>query len=120
MSKDLIKKICVGFATGILCGLFSSGGGLILVPFITNFLNKSEKESRAISIFCILIMVGACIIVYHNFEKTDLKIAIFSAIGGVIGAIIGTKIMSKINDKILVAIFIVFTIYSSIMLFIKK
>lgn len=120
MYRDLFKKLAIGFITGVLCGLFSSGGGLILVPFITKFLAKSEKKSRAISIFCILIMVGTCIIIYHNLEKPNVKTAIYCAAGGVIGAIIGTKIMTKINDKILVAIFILFTIYASITLFVKS
>ncbi len=120
MNKNLLKKAFIGFITGVLCGLFSSGGGLILVPYISNFFNKNEKEARAISIFCILIMVVTSIIVYHNFERPDLKIAIYSAIGGVIGSIIGTKILEKISDKILTAIFILFTIYAAIMLFIKK
>ena len=120
MKKDLLKKIAIGFITGMLCGLFSSGGGLILVPFIAKMLNKSEKESRAISIFCILIMVITSIIMYHNLEKPDLKIALYCAIGGILGAIIGTKIMSKLNDKVLTAIFIIFTFYAAITLLVKN
>lgn len=120
MAKDLLKKIGIGFTTGILCGLLASGGGLILVPCIAKYFNKSEKESRTTSIFCILTMVVTSIIVYHNLEKTDFKIAIYSAIGGVIGSTIGTKLLSKISDKILTAIFIIFTIYAAVMLLIKK
>ena len=40
------KQIVIGFFTGIITGLFGSGGGMILVPFFSFILKFEEKESQ--------------------------------------------------------------------------
>ena len=53
----MIKKILVGLMSGIISGLFTAGGGLILVPAFLYTLKMEPKKARATSIFCILPMV---------------------------------------------------------------
>ena len=52
-----LKKIFIGFMAGVISGLFTAGGGLILVPAFMYMLKMEPKKARATSIFCILPMV---------------------------------------------------------------
>ena len=112
--KEIIKIFLVGITTGILSGLFASGGGLILVPAFTYIFKTSEKEARAMSVLCILPMVLASLIFYNKAQYIDWKLGILCGTGGLIGGIFGAKMLKKIKDKYLILLFIAFLIYSSI------
>ena len=113
-NKDKIKIIVVGILTGLLCGLFASGGGLILVPSFVYIFKQSEKKARAMSVFCILPMVLTSLFFYNKAEYIDWKLGIICGIGGIIGGVIGANLMKKMNDKYLILIFIGFLIYAAI------
>jgi len=53
----MAKKIILGLIAGIICGLFGTGGGMILVPAFIYMLKIEPKKARATSLFCMLIMV---------------------------------------------------------------
>lgn len=55
--KNMIQKIIIGLFAGIVSGLFSTGGGMIIVPALIYWLNMEDKKARGTSIFCILPMV---------------------------------------------------------------
>lgn len=108
----MLKKILIGLFAGILCGLFASGGGMILVPSFIYMLKLDEKQARATSIFCILPMVLTTIFLYAKNQEVNWNNGIKTAFGGIIGAIIGTNILKKIDNKWLKLIFILFLLYS--------
>ena len=47
----LKMKLVVGLLAGIICGLFGTGGGMLLVPYFIYILKIDEKEARATSLF---------------------------------------------------------------------
>ena len=106
--KESFKSIIVGIFTGILCGLFASGGGLVLVPSFVYIFKLTEKEARAMSVLCILPMVLASLFFYQKAEYIDWKLGIICGIGGIIGGAIGANLLKKVSDKYLVLIFIIF------------
>ncbi len=112
--KDFWKKIIIGLTAGIISGLFSTGGGLILVPAFLYLLKLDSVESRATSILCILPMVITSSFFYAKANYIDWKIGIYCAIGGVIGGFIGSKILPKISNFILKLTFAVFLFYVAI------
>lgn len=113
-----MKKIIIGLIIGLVCGLLSSGGGLIAVPFFLYILKMDEKEARASTVVSIFPMVIASLIVYKNNLNcvNDYKIGIICGLGGMVGGIIGSKLLKKIPDKLLQILFIIFLIYSGIKL----
>lgn len=106
------KKIIIGFTAGIVSGLFTSGGGLILVPAFIYFLQMEPKKARATSIFCVLPMVFTTAILYAKNNLINWNTGILCAIGGIIGGLTGAKVLNKISDKYLKIIFAIFLIYS--------
>ena len=110
----MLKKIIIGFIAGIISGLFSTGGGMILVPAFIYFLKFNGKEARATSIMCILAMVITTSFFYMNNNFINFKLAVECAIGGTIGGFVGSKLLNKLNNKILKITFIVFILYMGI------
>lgn len=113
-----MKKILVGFFTGLISGLFASGGGMILIPVLIHKMNLDEKKARGTAIYCILPMVITSSFFYYKNNYFDFKIGIRCMIGGIIGGLIGVKILEKVSNKTLSKILIAFLIYSSIKLII--
>lgn len=98
---------------GFVSGLFSTGGGMILVPAFIYLLHIDSTKARGTSLCCILPMVLTSSFFYYKGNFIDWKIAIFCAIGGSIGGYIGAKLLKKVPERILKIIFTVFLIYVS-------
>lgn len=109
----MIKKVIIGLLAGIVSGLFSTGGGMILVPAFIHLLNLDATKSRGTSVFCILPMVITSSFFYYKGNFIDWKIAILCAIGGAIGGYIGAKLLKKLPEKIMKIAFTIFLIYVS-------
>lgn len=109
--KENIKKILIGIMAGFISGLFSTGGGLILVPAFSYILSLDSVKSRATSIMCILPMVITTSLFYANSNYINWKIGILCAIGGAIGSYLGSKVLNKIPNYILKVSFSIFLFY---------
>ena len=79
-----IKEIIIGFIAGIICGLFASGGGLILVPAFIYLLKIEDKLARGTAVSCVLVMVLTSSIFYYKDNYIDWSIGLQCAIGGII------------------------------------
>ena len=109
----MIKKIMIGISAGIVSGLFSTGGGMILVPAFIYLLKLEDSKARGTSIFCILPMVITSSFFYYKGDYINWKIAILCAIGGAMGGYVGAKLLKKVPVKILKIAFTIFLIYAS-------
>lgn len=109
--RKKLKKIIIGVLAGFISGLFSTGGGLILVPAFTYLLELNSVEARATSIMCILPMVLTTSFFYARNKYIDWKLGILCSIGGIIGSYLGSKVLNKIPTWILKISFTIFLIY---------
>ena len=91
--------MAIGFIAGIISGLFSTGGGMILVPAFIYLLKIKDIKARGTSIFCILPMVLTSSFFYYKGNYINWKIAFLCALGGAIGGIYRSKIIKKIARK---------------------
>lgn len=110
----MMKKIGIGLLSGIITGLFATGGGNILVPALVYLIGLSEKESRATAIACVLPAVIISFIFYYRNDYIDIENGVLAAIGGIIGALIGAKLLNRLSDKILRISYTLFLMYISI------
>ncbi len=109
----MVKKVVIGILAGIISGLFSTGGGMILVPAFIHLLSIEDTKARGTSVFCILPMVVTSSFFYYKGNFIDWKVAVFCAIGGAIGGYIGAKLLKKLPEKVLKISFTIFLIYVS-------
>ena len=109
----MAKKVIIGILAGIVSGLFSTGGGMILVPAFIYILNLEDSKSRGTSVFCILPMVLASSFFYYRENYIDWKIAFLCALGGSVGGYIGAKLLKKLPKEVLKIGFTIFLIYVS-------
>jgi len=112
-----MKKFFVGIVAGIISGLFSSGGGLVLLPCLTHIFEQNEKEARANTLICILIMVITSCFFYMKLPKENIDILIKLIISGTIGSFVGSKVLKNIKTKYLSIFYIGLLIYSGVRFF---
>ena len=109
----MTKKVILGLIAGIICGLFGTGGGMILVPAFIYMLKIKPKKARATSLFCMLVMVVISSVFYYKNNYIDWKIGTLCAIGGIVGGYLGAKILKKMPDYMLKIAFTIFIAYYS-------
>ena len=108
-----LKMALIGIIAGIICGLFASGGGLILVPAFIYLVGIEDRKARGTAVACMLPMVITSSIFYYKENYINWNIGIMCAIGGVIGGIIGAKLLKIIPTKYVRIAFTVFLLYVS-------
>lgn len=109
----MIKKVIIGLLAGIISGLFSTGGGMILVPAFIHLLNVQDTKARGTSVLCILPMVVTSSFFYYKGDFINWKIALLCSVGGAIGGYIGAKLLKKVPPNIMKIAFTIFLIYIS-------
>lgn len=105
-----IKKIeilVLGTIIGLINGFFGGGGGMIVVPLLTNKFGFSQKEAQATAIFVILPISIASSIIYITKNSIDFAVGWSVILGVVIGGVLGALLLKKLNNLIVKSIFTV-------------
>jgi len=116
---EKIKKISIGLVAGIVCGLFASGGGLVLIPALVSLLHLEEKQARATTLWCIAPLVFTAFLLYSKASLVEWKTGILCAIGGIVGGMVGAKLMRRIPDLGLKLLFILLLSYSAFQMLVR-
>ena len=109
----MLKKGLIGIIAGVISGLFSTGGGMIIVPAFIHLLNMEDTKARGTSVFCILPMVITSSVFYYQGNYINWETAVLCAIGGTIGGYFGAKLLKRLPEKVLKIAFTVFLVYVS-------
>lgn len=115
-----IKEILIGLIAGTICGMFASGGGLIVVPAFIYLLKMEDKLARGTAILTILPMVITSSIFYYNGNFINWDIGIKAAIGGIIGGVIGGILLKKIPTIYVKIVFAFFLLFVSLKMLIQN
>lgn len=88
----LILAIIAGAATGIVLGLFGSGGSIIAMPALMVLLNVEAKSAIAMSLG--IVAVTATITAWDHWRRgnVDVRVAAVFGLFGIIGTFAGAKI----------------------------
>lgn len=112
IKNRLFLNILIGFFAGMISGFFGAGGGMLLVPYMTEILKEDEVKSRATTILCIFFMVFTSSFFYFDKNSIDWSLGVKCVVGGIIGSFIGSKLLIKLNKNILKILFIIFLVYA--------
>lgn len=117
--NNLFLNILMGFFAGFISGFFGAGGGLLLVPYMTEIIKEDEVKARATTILCIFFMVLTSSFFYFNKDSIDWMLGFKCAVGGVLGSFIGSKLLIKLNKNILKILFLIFLLYAGFTMIFK-
>ncbi len=96
----IILYILFGLLSGVLGGL-GMGGGTLLIPLLTIFMNLNQKLSQGINLLSFLFMSIFSLIIHYKrgFVKTEgvavmiLFGVIFSAVGAVLAGLLPNQLL---------------------------
>jgi len=94
-----------GLIAGFLNGLFGSGGGTVIVPFLEEFLDQDEHHSHATAILVIVFFTIVSLFFYGFRNHLPYTLALQTSIGGVAGGLIGAKLLKKLSGPLIRKIF---------------
>lgn len=108
------KSIITGMCAGLANGFFGSGGGLFVVPLLTNWIKTDERKAFATSIGIILPLSAVSAVTYFLNGSINFAPAIPFLVGGAIGGIISGKVFKKVPVHALRKAFALLIIYGGI------
>ena len=102
--------LAVGFAAGILSGMFGIGGGLVIVPALVLVFQQSQRMAVGTSLFALIWPVGVLgVMTYWKEGNVDFGRGLWIAVGLFFGAYLGAKIplaFSEVTNKRIYAVFL--------------
>lgn len=95
----LTGGVLLGFAVGILTGLFGAGGGFILTPALNIFLRIPMNIAVGTSVLQIFGASGVAL--YHHFDRKllGIRVAAVMALGIPFGAFFGNAVIEKFKNS---------------------
>jgi len=115
----MILAVIAGFLSGIISGM-GIGGGTILIPALTIFLNIGQHTAQGINLLYFIPTAVIALIVHFKNKTVDLKIAVPIMVTGVFGAAGGAFLASIIKASLLRKFFAIFLLGMGIYEIFKK
>ncbi|WP_026487485.1 sulfite exporter TauE/SafE family protein [Caldanaerobius polysaccharolyticus] len=112
--KKTAGLITLGFITGILNGLFGSGGGTIVVPALVFLFLIEDHKAHASAIAVILPLTIISSFIYIEKGVYDIPLTIKVGLGTVLGGYIGARLLNKLSSSLLKKIFGAFMIIAAL------
>ena len=115
----VIWYILSGVAGGILGGM-GMGGGTLLIPLLTIFLQIGQKEAQAYNLISFLPMATVALIVHKKQNLLRLESVGYIVIPAVISAIFASFLALNIDSDFLKKGFGIFLILLGVLFFISN
>lgn len=113
-NKKIFKTALIGFAVGIINGIFGSGGGTLLVPCLVFLMGIEDRKAHATAISIILPISLISSFIYFRYDVVDLSLTLKVATGSVFGALFGSCVLTRIPINALRKIFGIFMLIAAI------
>lgn len=89
-----------GFIAGIFGGL-GMGGGTLLIPLLTIFLELDQKMCQGINLLSFLIMAIFSLIIHYRNGFVKTRGIIFIILSGIVFSVLGSVLVTILPSKIL-------------------
>ena len=106
MSNFLFIFLCIlfGLISGVLGGL-GMGGGTLLIPLLTIFLNLNQKLSQGINLLSFVLMASISLIIHYKNGYLKVKGIFYIILSGVAFSVLGSYLAGLISSFVLKKIF---------------
>lgn len=110
----MITELSAGFFSGIISGM-GIGGGTILIPALTMFLNVGQHIAQGVNLLYFLptSIVALCIHKKNNVIsfKTAIPVILFGIIGSALGAFTAIKLEATLLRRLFGIFLLIMGIY---------
>lgn len=107
--------LTIGFITGIFSISLGIGGGMIIVPLVSYYLNLPIRNTVPISLFFVMFssISGFTTLAFYNYVnyKDGLIVGLFSLIGVYFGTKINNKLPVKIHKIAVITLYSIILCY---------
>jgi uncharacterized membrane protein YfcA len=110
----------VGLCAGLLGSLMGVGGGVIVVPALSELYGVPFREAVAISLVVIIANASASSAAYVERGASDLKVGVVLELATVTGALLGSSVAAVAPVKTLKLLFAAIAIYSAVSLWLRR
>lgn len=115
---NIFLYVLFGIIGGIFGGL-GMGGGTLLIPLLTIFLNLDQKMCQGINLISFLVMALISILIHHKHGYIKLNGIPYIIISGILFSILGAFLVNYLSTFVLRIIFGVFLIFLAVIEFLK-
>lgn len=112
-----VKMGAAGLLAGFINGLLGSGGGVLIVLYLTILAKVGRKNAQATAIAVILPMAILSSIIYARGGYVAWPQLWKVSAGGVAGAILGAVLLNRLQPKFLKKLFGIFLVIAGIRMF---
>ena len=102
---ELALLLLLGFAAGVLAGLFGVGGGILFVPTLVLVAGLSQLEAEATSLLAILPTVVAGAWQQRRYGNVRWRAALVLGVAAVAGVEGGVRVASALPEDVLRRLF---------------
>jgi uncharacterized membrane protein YfcA len=107
----LIVLVLVAVAAGMLGAMLGVGGGIVIVPVLTLFLNVPVKSAIGTSLVCVVVTSSASQIVYVARGFTNSRLGMTLEVATTLGALVGGVTAILVSGRAIFAVFAAVLIY---------
>ena len=123
LEEKFIVKIIISFVIGLSAGAFGGligiGGGVIMIPLMTEVLKLTQYKAHGTSLVALVFTGISGAITYASLGSIDITAAVILALAAVFTAPLGARHTHKLSEWTLRKSFGVFSIVCSLLLFAK-
>jgi uncharacterized membrane protein YfcA len=97
----LALVILLGFAAGVLSGMFGVGGGILFVPTLSLVIGLTHLEAQATSLAAIIPVVAVGAWRQHGYGHVRWNAALAIGLASAIGVAVGVVLADRLSDETL-------------------
>lgn len=115
--KNLWKYLLFGSITGLLNGLFGSGGGVAAVLVLKKVFGLETKKAHASALLVILPLSVISLIIYLFRADIPYTTALWTSAGGILGGLAGARLLKKLSPLWVTRLFGIMMIAAALRMF---
>jgi uncharacterized membrane protein YfcA len=102
---EVALLLLLGFAAGVLAGLFGVGGGILFVPTLVLVASLSQLEAEATSLLAIIPTVIAGAWQQHRYGNVRWRAALVVGVSAIAGVEGGVRVADALPEDVLRRLF---------------
>ena len=102
---EVVLLLVLGFAAGVLAGLFGVGGGILFVPTLVLVASLSQLEAEATSLLAIIPAVLAGAWQQQRYGNVRWRAALVLGLSAIAGVEAGVRVAEALPEDVLRRLF---------------